>query len=427
MSIHIYNMEKRYLEQIVLDQKERLSKMKEGYLRDKLSLVPDLIKHKINIVVTGHRRSGKSTFLLQWMKKYYNSNFYYLDFSDERLVDFKTTDFQLLYEIFLEYFGEKNIFYFDELQGKKYDWNRFVNRLYSEGKRFFITGSNADLLSKEISTYLTGRHFDIMIYPFSFKEYLGYHNFNKNYNSTLGKAEVIKYFNNYIKQGGFPEVIVYNTTDILENIYQDVINTDILNRYKIKEEIEFKKITLFLMSNFAREFSYTSIKNNFNLGSTNTAKKYISYLTNVYLFFELQKYDYSLKKQDTYTKKIYAIDTGLINKISFNFSENIGRLYENLVFIELKRRNKYIYFWKDKSDYEVDFLVTEKNKVTSLIQVTYDLSNLKTKEREIRGLLSGLNEFKLKTGTIITKDLEKEETIDGKIIKYIPLWKWLLE
>jgi hypothetical protein len=420
-------MEKRYLEQIVLDQKERLSKMKEGYLRDKLSLVPDLIKHKINIVVTGHRRSGKSTFLLQWMKKYYNSNFYYLDFSDERLVDFKTTDFQLLYEIFLEYFGEKNIFYFDELQGKKYDWNRFVNRLYSEGKRFFITGSNADLLSKEISTYLTGRHFDIMIYPFSFKEYLGYHNFNKNYNSTLGKAEVIKYFNNYIKQGGFPEVIVYNTTDILENIYQDVINTDILNRYKIKEEIEFKKITLFLMSNFAREFSYTSIKNNFNLGSTNTAKKYISYLTNVYLFFELQKYDYSLKKQDTYTKKIYAIDTGLINKISFNFSENIGRLYENLVFIELKRRNKYIYFWKDKSDYEVDFLVTEKNKVTSLIQVTYDLSNLKTKEREIRGLLSGLNEFKLKTGTIITKDLEKEETIDGKIIKYIPLWKWLLE
>jgi len=420
-------MEKRYLEQIVLDQKERLSKMKEGYPRDKLSEVPELIKHKINIVVTGHRRSGKSTFLLQWMKKYYHSNFYYLDFSDERLVDFKTTDFQLLYEIFLEQYGEKDIFYFDELQGKKYDWNRFVNRLYSEGKRFFITGSNADLLSKEISTYLTGRHFDIMIYPFSFKEYLGYHNFNKNYASTLGKAEAIKYFNNYIKQGGFPEVIVYNTTDILENIYQDVINTDILNRYKIKEEIEFKKMTLFLMSNFAREFSYTSIKNNFNLGSTNTAKKYISYLTNTYLLFELTKYDYSLKKQDTYSKKIYCIDTGLISKTSFNFSENIGRLYENTVFIELKRRGKNIYFWKDKSDYEIDFLITDKNKVNSLIQVAYDLSNPKTKEREVKALLSGLNEFKLKEGIIITKDLDKEEKIDNKIIKYIPIWKWLLE
>ena len=419
-------MEKRYLEQIVLDQKERLSKMKEGYPRDKLLEVPDLIKHKINIVVTGHRRSGKSTFLLQWMKKYYNSNFYYLDFSDERLVDFKTIDFQLLYEIFLEQYGEKDIFYFDELQGKKYDWNRFVNRLYPEGKRFFITGSNADLLSKEISTYLTGRHFDIMIYPFSFKEYLGYHNFNKNYNSTLGKVEAINHFNNYIKQGGFPEVIVYNTTDILENIYQDVINTDILNRYKIKEEIEFKKMTLFLMSNFAREFSYTSIKNNFNLGSTNTAKKYISYLTNTYLLFELNKYDYSLKKQETYSKKIYCIDTGLISKTTFNFSENIGRLYENLVFIELKRRGKSIYFWKDKSDYEVDFLITEKNKVTSLMQVSYDLSNPKTKEREVKALLLGLNEFKLKIGIIITKDIEKEEKIEDKTIKFIPLWKWLL-
>ncbi len=420
-------MEKRYLEQIVLDQKERLSKMKEGYPRDKLLEVPDLIKHKINIVVTGHRRSGKSTFLLQWMKKYYNSNFYYLDFSDERLVDFKTIDFQLLYEIFLEQYGEKDVFYFDELQGKKYDWNRFVNRLYAEGKRFFITGSNADLLSKEISTYLTGRHFDIMIYPFSFKEYLGYHNFNKNYNSTLGKVEAINHFNNYIKQGGFPEVIVYNTTDILENIYQDVINTDILNRYKIKEEIEFKKMTLFLMSNFAREFSYTSIKNNFNLGSTNTAKKYISYLTNTYLVFELTKYDYSLKKQESYSKKIYCIDTGLISKTTFNFSENIGRLYENLVFIELKRRGKSIYFWKDKSDYEVDFLITKKNNVTALMQVSYDLSNPKTKKREVKALLSGLNEFKLKEGIIITKDLEKEEKKEDKVIKYIPLWKWLLE
>ncbi len=420
-------MEKQYLEQIVLDQKERLSKLKQGYLREKLSNMSDLVKHKINVVITGHRRSGKSTFLLQWMKKYYNSNFYYLDFSDERLIDFKTNDFQLLYEIFLELFGEKEIFYFDELQGKKYDWNKFVNRLYSEGKRFFITGSNAELLSKEISTYLTGRHFDIMLFPFSFKEYLGYNNYNKNYISTTGKSEAIKYFNTYIKQGGFPEVIVYKNIDVLDNIYQDVINNDILTRYNIKEDVEFKKMSLFLISNFSREFSYTSLKNNFNLGSTHTAKNYVSYLTNTYLLFELSKYDYSLKKQESYAKKIYAIDTGLINKIAFGFSENIGRLYENLVFIELKRRDKNIYFWKSQLNYEVDFITVDKNKVTSLIQVVYDLSNLKTKEREIRGLLSGLKEFKLKTGIIITKDLEKEEIVEGKIIKYIPLWKWLLE
>lgn len=420
-------MEKQYLEQVVLDQNHRLSKIKEGYPRDKLSNITSLVKQKINIVITGHRRSGKSTFLLQWMNKYNNSSFYYLDFSDERLVDFKTKDFQLLYEIFLEHFGEKDTFFFDELQGKKYDWNKFVNRLYSEGKRFFITGSNADLLSKEISTYLTGRHFDIMMWPFSFEEYLGYNNFNKNYKSTSGKIETIKHFNNYIKQGGFPEIVVYKNTDLLENIYQDVINNDILGRYDLKEEVQFKKMALFLISNFAKEFSYTSLKNNFNLGSTNTSKNYVSYLTSTYLLFELSKYDYSLKTQETYSKKIYVIDTGLINKMAFAFSENLGRLYENLVFIELKRREQNIYFWKDKLNYEVDFLIIDKNKVTSLIQVVYDLNDSKTKEREIRGLISGLNEFKLKTGIMITKDLEKEEKIDDKVIKYIPLWKWLLE
>jgi hypothetical protein len=420
-------MDKEYLEQIVLDQKSRLDKLKEGYPRNKLQEINSLSKHKINIVVTGHRRAGKSTFLLQWMKKKYNSEFYYLDFSDERLVGFETKDFQLLYEIFLENYGEKKIFFFEELQGKKYDWNRFVNRLYTQGKRFFITRSNAELLSKEISTYLTGRHFDICVFPFSFKEYLGYNKFNKNYKSTSGKVEAIKYFNKYLKEGGFPEVVVYNDPRILENIYDDVLNKDILSRYNIKEEIEFKKIALFLISNCSREFTYTSLKNNFNLRSTHTAKRYVSYLTNTYLLFELTKYDYSLKKQENYLKKIYVIDPGLINQLAFQFSKNIGRLYENVVFLELKRRNKNIYFWKDKLDYEIDFISVDKNKVVSLIQVVYDLSDLKTKKREIRGLLSGLNKFKLKEGIIITKDLQKEEKIDGKIIKYIPLWKWLLE
>jgi predicted AAA+ superfamily ATPase len=420
-------MDKKYLEQIVLDQKQRLSKLENGYSRDKLSEISNLIKPKINIVVTGHRRVGKSTFLLQWMNKYYSSDFYYLDFSDERLAGFETKDFQVLYEIFLENFGEKKVFFFDELQGKRYDWNKFVNRLYSEGKRFFITGSNAELLSKEISTYLTGRHFDISMYPFSFKEYLGYNSFNKNYKSTSGKVEAIKYFNKYIKEGGFPEVIVYGNKDILENIYQDVINTDILSRYNIKEEVEFKKMALFLIFNFSKEFSYTSLKNNYNLGSTHTAKKYVSYLTNTYLLFELTKYDYSLKKQENYSKKIYVIDPGLINQLAFAFSDNIGRLYENVVFIELLRRGKKVYFFKDKLDYEIDFITLEKNKIVSLIQVCYDLNDIKTKEREIRGLLSGLDEFKLKEGIIITRDLEKEEKIDDKIIKFTPLWKWLLE
>lgn len=418
-------MDKEYLTQIILDQKKRLEKLQEGLIRQKLSEITSLINHKINIVITGHRRAGKSTFLLQLMNKYYKDKFYYFDFSDERIINFKTKDFQLLHEVFLEQFGEKKIFFFDEIQGLP-NWDKFVNRLYTEGNRFFITGSNAELLSKEISTYLTGRHFDILIYPFSFEEYLRYKKYNKNPKTTEGKTEINKHLKEYIKKGGFPEVVVYDNSEILSSIYNDVINKDIINRYKITDDITFKKLALFLITNFSKEFSYTSLKNNFNMGSTHTAKKYVSYLVNSYVLFELNKYDPSLKNQERAAKKIYCIDTGLINQIAFKFSENLGKLYENVVFLELLRREKQIYFYKVDNDLEVDFIVKDRNRIVSAIQVCYDLTNKKTKEREIKALSFVCDKFRLKEGIIITNDLDKEEKTNNKTIIYIPLWKWLI-
>ena len=419
-------MDKEYLTQVVLDQNNRLKKLSEGLPRKKLDDITSFIDHKINIVITGHRRSGKSTFLLQWMNKFYKNDYYYFDFSDERIQDFKTADFQTLHETLLEQFGERKIFFFDEIQGKP-NWDKFVNRLYTEGYRFFITGSNAELLSKEISTYLTGRHFDIQIYPFSFEEYLAYNKFEKNPKITEGRVEIKRYLNEYIKNGGFPEVVVYNNSDILGSIYDDVINKDILNRYKITDENTFKKLALFLITNFSKEFSYTSLKNNFNMGSTHTAKKYVSYLVNAYVLFELNKYDSSLKKQENVAKKIYCIDTGLINQIAFKFSENLGKLYENTVFIELLRRGHKIYFYKAENSWEVDFIIQDKTKIVSAIQVCYDLTDKKTKERELKSLLYACDKFGLKEGTIVTNDLDKEEKISNKVIKFIPLWKWLIK
>jgi uncharacterized protein len=419
-------MNKDYLERIILDQFEDLKKMDLGLPRDKLLELDIQIKSKINIIITGVRRCGKSTLLLQIMNKYYKDKFYFLRFADERLSDIQIEDYQKIHEIFQANFNKSNIFFFDEIQGKP-NWDKFVNRLYETGNKFYITGSNSELLSKEISTYLTGRHLDVELYPFSFKEYLNYKKINTDYRYTKNLIKIEKELNNYLKIGGFPQVVVENNLALLEEIYEDIINKDILLRYNLNEVSIFKKIALFLISNVSKEFSYNSIKKMYNLGNSDTVRNYIFYLTNSYLLLELPKYDYSLKKQETYAKKIYAIDTGLINKMSFNFSENIGRLYENLVFIELKRRNKNIYFWKSQLNYEVDFINVSKNKVTDALQVVYDLSDLKTKEREVRGLLSCLNEFKLNKGIIITKNLEKEEKIDNKIIKYIPLWKWLLE
>lgn len=419
-------MDKEYLTQIVLDQNNRIAKLSEGLLRQKLGEITPFVSHKINIVVTGHRRVGKSTFLLQWMRKHYKNDFYYFDFSDERILDFKTKDFQLLQEVLLEQFGDKKIFFLDEIQGKP-NWDKFVNRLYTGGYRFFITGSNAELLSKEISTYLTGRHYDILIYPFSFEEYLRFKNFKENYKTTKGKTEINKLLKEYIKNGGFPEVVVYDNPDILTSIYADVINRDILNRYNIADENTFKKLALFLITNYSKEFSYTSLKNNFNMGSTHTAKKYVSYLINGYILFELNKYDPSLKNQERAAKKIYCIDTGLINQMAFKFSENLGKLYENIVFLEILRKNKKVYFYRTDKNWEVDFLIQEKNKIISAIQVCYDLADPKTKERELKSLLYACDKFGLKEGIIITKDLDKEEKINNKIIKYIPLYKWLIE
>lgn len=425
-SIYIIIMDKKNIERIVLDQSNDLKEMELGLTRDKLLEIDSQINSKINIIITGVRRCGKSTLLLQIMNKYYKDKFYYLRFADERLSDIQIEDYQKIYEIFLANFNKTNIFFFDEIQGKP-KWDQFVNRLYEIGNKSYITGSNSELLSKEISTYLTGRHLDVELYPFSFKEYLMFRQVDPDYKYTKNLIKIEKEFENYLKIGGFPQVVVENNSSLLEEIYEDIINKDVLLRYNINDVSVLKKTATFLMSNISKEFSYNSIKNMFNLGNSNTIRNYIYYLTNAYLLFELNKYDYSLKKQENYSKKIYCIDTGLINKIAFSFSENKGRLYENSVFIELKRRGQNIYFWKDKLDYEVDFLTVDKNKVTSLIQVSYDLSNPKTKEREVKGLLSGLNEFKLKEGIIITKDLEKQEKIDNKIIKYIPIWKWLLE
>jgi uncharacterized protein len=419
-------MDKQHLERIIFDQSEDLKKMELGFTRNKLLDIDSHIKSKTNIVITGVRRSGKSILLLQIMDKYYKDKFYYLRFADERLSDIQIEDYQKIYEVFLANFNKTNIFFFDEIQGKP-KWDQFVNRLYETGNKFYITGSNSELLSKEISTYLTGRHLDIELYPFSFREFLDFKKIDLDYRYTKNLIKIEKEIVNYLKIGGFPQVVVENNTSLLEEIYEDIINKDVLLRYNINDVSVLKKTAIFLMSNIAKEFSYNSLKKMFNLGNSNTIRNYVYYLSNAYLLFELNKYDYSLKTQENYSKKIYCIDTGLINKMAFSFSENLGRLYENCVFIELKRRGKDIYFWKDKSNSEIDFLMLEKNKVVSLIQVCYDLNDLKTKEREVNALLSGLDEFKLKEGIIITKDLDKEEKIRNKTIKFIPLWKWLLE
>ena len=423
-------MESGLLHELVAEQVELLKRKENSLPREKLAEVSGKLKLKHSVVITGPRRCGKSTFLAQLMKQYYKpGDFYYFNFSDERLVGFQPTDFNSLLEAMIELQGTRKVFFFDEVQEMP-NWEKFVNRLYEAGNKFILTGSNASLLSSELSTYLTGRHVDIGLFPFSFKEYLRYHGvgLGKGMNhTTKNRAAIKKRLNEYVTNGGFPEMVIYQDREILQRIYGDTVTKDVVVRYGIRDVATLEEIGLYLLSNTARATTYNKLKNVFGLGSVHTAKNYVSFLCNTFLFYEVEMFAYSAKKRMKFPKKIYSVDTGLVNALSFKASKDIGRLYENVVFVELKRRGKDVYYWKDASGKEVDFVVWEEGGVDNLIQVSYSLENEETREREIGALLSAMKHFKLKKALIITDNAEGIERYGKFEITLIPLWKWLLQ
>lgn len=420
---------KRLLKEIVVQQRVDLLKKDKGLERGSLGDVEKYLKLPHILIISGVRRSGKSTLLTQIISKHFDDNFYYLNFEDERLISFSAEeDFDNLYQIFLELYGNQKTFFFDEVQNIS-GWERFVRRMYDKNFKFFITGSNARLLSKELATHLTGRHLMIELYPFSFREFLKFKKIEVKQNFEYLPEEKAKLKRNlfqYLKKGGFPEYLRYKENEILHRIFNDIIFRDIIVRYSIRETKAFQEIVNYLMANISNTISYNRLKNMFNLGSVNTTKNFTEYLENSFLMFFVNQFSYSTNKQTVSPKKVYCVDTGLRNIMSFRFSEDNGRLAENLVFIELKRRRKEIYYWKSAKT-ETDFVIKEGMKIKQLIQICWNIEDKKTKEREIKGLLESMKEFHLRTGLIITEDYFGEEKVEGKKIKFVPLWKWLLE
>ena len=300
--------------------------------------------------------------------------------------------------------------------------------MYEREFKFIITGSNAKLLSFELATHLTGRHLTKEIYPFSFREFLKFKGFElkENFEYIIEeRVKVMKNLSQYIENGGFPEYLKISEKETLHRLFSDIIFRDILVRYGIRETKTFQEIANYLMENISNTISYNRIKNIFNLGSMNTVKNYTEYLENSFLLFFVDRFSYSGGVRKASPKKVYSIDTGLRNVVSFRFSDDIGRAIENLVFLELKRRlDVEIYYWKNKG--EVDFVIKKGLRVCELIQVCY-FPGKETKKREIRSLLEAMDEFALKEGLIITEDDDKELEVDGRKIIFKPLWKWLLD
>ncbi|MEK6893759.1 MAG: ATP-binding protein [Nanoarchaeota archaeon] len=415
------------IKEILVRQRETILSKKYGIERTILREVESKIKLPQVVVLTGLRRSGKSTLLRQLIKKHYqDEDFYYINFEDERLFNFPANEFNRLYEALISLYGKKKTFFLDEIQNVT-NFETFVRRLYEEGIKFFITGSSATLLSRELGTKLTGRHVDIIIRPFSFLEFL---ELNKAFSTkkepiykTETKVEIKKYFEEYLIKGGMPEYLIYNDSELLTRVYEDTIIKDIAVRYKVNNTAVLRQLYSYLINNFANKFSYNSLKKVTNIKSVNTIKKFISYLEETYFAKTINKFDYSYKKQIINDKKFYILDNGFIGVLSNKITKDYGWLLENLVFNCLNNNHEVFYYSKGA---ECDFLIVKNKEINQAIQVCYELDE-KNKEREISGLLEAMKEFKLKKGLILTYEQEEELNVKGKKILIQPAWKWLLE
>ncbi len=391
--------------------------------REAQAKVQRLISSDTALIITGPRRCGKSilAYMLAQGKKSA-----YVNFDDERL-RIEAIELNKVLEAIYSLKGETECIIFDEIQNIN-GWELFISRLL-QTKKIIITGSNAHLLSKELATHLTGRHIDYSLFPFSFREFLRSKGITCGIYSTSDKVKVKSCFAEYIENGGFPLVQKIGRIFLAET-YKDIIERDVLQRYRIRYATILKELAKYLISNATNEVSFNKLREILNVKSVHTVKDYTTYLQNTYLLFLLERFSYKLKEQMRAPRKVYCIDTGLAQMISFKTSENKGKLLENIVAIELfkdmQNDDTELYYWKDHRQREVDFVIKEKNKIKQLIQVTDVSSKIELPERETASLIKAGEELRCKELLVLTRDYEANEMVGKKAIKFIPVWKWLI-
>jgi len=420
-------MEREKLYQILFDQQKEFQEQSEIIARDAEVQAIRLLKTKMPLMITGVRRCGKST-LLKLIKnhlKLRNTEVLYINFNDERLVNFSTVDFQKILDYMQENKYPKNsLVLLDEIQ-ETTNWEKWVDRI-KDKHQLIITGSNSKLLNSELSTILTGRTLSIRLYPFSFKEYLVAKNImiDSWKLDTEIQTTIRNELKEYLEIGGFPKRVLTNENSVLVELYENILYKDILSRFGNKQTKNIKEIMQYILSNTSKQVSTRTLSEISKIKNLATIKKILDTLEEAFLIFTLTKYDYSIKKQIQNPKKVYCIDNGIITTNGFRFSENRGQLLENAIFLELKRKGKEIYYHNEKS--ECDFVIREGIKITQAIQVCYNLND-ENKDREIKGLIAAMEKFKLKEGLIITFDQEDSFIKDKNKIRVIPAWKWMLE
>jgi len=412
------------LRDIILIQKRELeARLQDRYVERHLSIPwepgDDLIK-----VITGPRRAGKSYFAAHRIQQ--TGSYGYVNFDDERLTEVTDYD-EIINAVNIHYDNPRNIF-FDEIQNLP-RWELFANRLQRQGLRLLITGSNANLLSSELSTHLTGRHAAYVLFPFSFGEVL----------SVSGEeqtaAEKIASFDAYAEQGGYPEPLLkqIDRRDYLRTLLQATLYKDIVKRFRIRSVQGIEDLAMYLLSNIAREYSLNALPGVTKCRSVHTIDKYIRCLQEAYLVFSLPRFSFKIKDQAVRNKKIYCTDNGLAVAAGFRFSADRGALYENLAAVALKKEEMAgrisLFYWKSPQNEEVDFVIKEGPRVTQLIQVCSDIVDPKTLKREMRALIKASQELRCDELLILNDRSDRIESFSWqgveRSIRFMPLWLWL--
>lgn len=370
----------------------------------------ELLQNPLIKLITGPRRVGKSVFALLMLQ---GKNFAYLNFDDNQLLE--KWDEDLAMSALDDVYPDYDFMLLDEIQNLP-DWDLWVSKLYRRGKNLIITGSNAKMLSSEMATVLTGRYLQIEMLPFSLEETMSWKNISTDREEQA--AQAIMLADDYMRNGGYPETIPSRsiTKSYLSTLFDSILLKDVAQRHKVRNTNDLYNLATYLLSNFCNPISANELAGELGMSSVATTKKFCDYLNEPYLFFYLPRFNNKLKLMSKAPKKVYVVDNGFVQSTAFNLSENLGRLLENQVFVELLRRGyipgQTLFYYRTRNDKEIDFVTRKGAKVEQLIQVCYDMTSEKTRKRELDALAEASEELHCDNLLVITNS--QEGTVEWK-------------
>ena len=412
---------------IILNQrKERDELMSRPYLVRRNNQDVDILlnSHLIKLI-TGPRRVGKSTQALLMLR---DKNFAYLNFDNYSLLDAWNAD--LVMRMLDDVYPGYEYILLDEVQNLD-AWDLWVSELYRKGKNLVITGSNARMLSSEMATVLTGKYLQVEMLPFSLEEFFDWNKFDLHSVKPEQRTDSQILMDDYLRNGGYPEVVASRqlTRSYLDTLFDSIIWKDVAKRHNVRNVTDLNNLAMYLVSNFCNPVSANELTTELGFSSVNTTKKYMDYLHEPYIFYYLSRYNNKLKLMKKAPRKVYVVDNGFVASKAFSLSDNLGRLLENQVFIELIRRGydveKTMFYYRSRNDKEVDFVLRKGTSIERLVQVCYDMSSPKTEKREVDSIIECAGELKCSNLTILTYNDKRIIEKDGYKIEVVPIWEFI--